>query len=904
MGAGVSGGYPEGREADGVLRDGSTVHLRPVRPDDEEALREFFAGLDQASQAFRFFSGAIDLDGIARMMAGVDYLGRYGLIASRGPGRRPVGHGVYIGIGEGRAEVAFAVVDELQGHGLGTILLAHLAAAAGANGIETFRAEVLPQNHRMIGMFRESGFPVEIAAGPDCLRVEFPTSLSAAAIARFEDRDRIAARAAVARFLKPSSIAVVGASRREGAVGGAVLRNLLESGFPGDVYPVNPAAGSVQGLPAFASVAEVPGEIDLAVLAVKAEATVAVARECAAKGAHSLVVLSAGFGESGPQGAKRERELLAACRETGMRLIGPNCLGILDTRPERGLNVTFAPSAPRAGNVAFATQSGALGLALIEFAATRSLGVSSFASLGNRADITANDLLEFWEEDEGTRLALAYIESFTDPRRFARVARRVGRRKPLIVVKSGRSAAGARAASSHTGALLAASDRTTDALFEQSGVIRAETLAELLDVASLLAGQPLPAGPRVGILTNAGGPAIMCADACDAAGLEVPELPAELRAELASFLASEASTANPVDMIATASAEQYRRAIAALGAWEGIDALIAIFIRPLQTESEEIAAAVQEAAAELEREIPVQAVFMTPAESAAIAATATLPTYLYPEDAARALAKAARYARRRERPQPAPPRLGGLRDAEAASILAEALGAGREWLGAEECLRLLDCYGIAAPEAIVAASPEAAGEAASALSGPLALKAHGPEILHKSELGAVRAGLRGAEEVAAAARQMDAGLAAAGLERASFLVQRMVEDGVELLVGVASDPVFGPVVACGAGGTAVELLGDVSVRVCPLDADDGEEMILSLAIFPMLTGFRGAPPVDLEALAELVLRVGALADAHREIVELDLNPVIATPDGALAVDARVRIAPPRPGRRPWPGTWS
>lgn len=896
--------YPSERETDAVLRDGSTVHLRPVRPDDEAALRTLFAGLDPDSQAFRFFSGAVDLEQVAHTMASVDHKSHYGLLALRGAEHRPLGHGAYVELAEGTAEVAFAVADELQGQGLGTILLAHLAEAASDNGIETFCAEVLPQNHRMIEMFRESGFPVEIDSKPEGLRVEFPTSLSPAALARFEDRDRLAARASAARFLEPSSIAVVGASRHEGAVGGAVLRNLIESGFPGAVYPVNPAADSVQGLPAFAAVAEIPGEVDLAVLAVRAEATSTVARECAAKGVHSLVVLSAGFSESGPDGARRERELLGVCREAGMRLIGPNCLGILDTRPERGLNLTFAPNAPRAGNVAFASQSGALGLALIEFAATRSLGVSSFASLGNRADVTANDLLEFWEEDERTRLALAYIESFTDPRRFARVARRIGRRKPLVVVKSGRSASGARAASSHTGALLAASDRTTDALFEQCGVIRAETLSELLDVASLLSSQPLPAGPRVGIVTNAGGPAIMCADACEAAGLEVPELPEELRAELASFLPPAASLANPVDMIATAGAEQYRRTIGALGAWEGIDALIAIFIRPLQTASEDIAAAVREAAAELPREIPVQGVFMSPAESAAIAASAQLPTYLYPEDAARALAKATRHMRWRERPQSPSVAFEDLRETEVAAILSEALGAKRKWLDSEQCAKLLDCYGVAMPEALVAADPAAAGEAAAELGGPVALKAHGPEILHKSELGAVRTGLQGAEQAAAAAREMDAALANAGVKRSSFLVQRMVADGVELLVGVGSDPVFGPVVACGAGGTAVELLGDVAVRVCPLGANDGEEMIRSLAIFPMLTGFRGQPAVDVEALAELILRVGALAESHREIVELDLNPVIAGPDGALAVDARVRVAQAHPLRRPWPGTWS
>ncbi len=900
----MSRAYPAEREADVVLRDGSTVRLRPVRPGDEAALRELFAGLDPASQAFRFFSGAVDVDRVAETMAGVDYISHYGLLATRGGERSPVGHGVYIELGAGTAEVAFAVADRMQGLGLGTALLAHLAEAAGDNGIETFRAEVLPQNHRMIEMFRQSGFPVEIVGAAEVLRVEFPTSLSPAAIARFEQRDSIAARAAVARFLEPASIAVVGASRRAGSVGDAVMRNLRESGFPGAVYPVNPAADSVQGLPALPRVAAIPAEIDLAVLAVRADAVTAVARECAARGASALVVLSAGFGESGPEGARRERELLDACREAGMRLIGPNCLGILDTRPQRGLNVTFAPNSPRPGNVAFATQSGALGLALIDFAASRALGVSSFASLGNRADVTANDLIEFWEEDDSTRLVLAYIESFTDPRRFARVARRVGRRKPLVVVKSGRSASGARAASSHTGALLAASDRTTDALFEQSGVIRAGTLAELLDVASLLSSQPLPPGPRVGIVTNAGGPAIMCADACEAAGLEVPELPRELREQLAAFLPAEASCANPVDMIATASAAQYRRAIGTLGAWEGVDALIAIFIRPLQTASGDVAAAVEAAAAELPREIPVQAVFMTPAESAEIAAAARLPTYLFPEDAAAALAKVARHARWRERPQPPPATFAEAREAEAAAILAQALAAGRDWLDAGECARLLDCYGVAMPEALFAESPAAAGAAAAELGGRVALKAHGPAILHKSELGAVRAGLRGQKEVAAAAREMDARLGAAGLERDSFLVQRMVEGGVELLVGVASDPVFGPVLAVGAGGTAVELLGDVAVRVCPLSAADGAEMVRSLAIFPLLTGFRGAPPADLEALSKLVLRGGARAAAHPESAELDLNPVIAGPAGALAVDARVRIAPPRPGRRPWPGTWS
>lgn len=895
--------YPAHREVDVVLRDGSTARLRPVRPADEDALRRLLGALDPASAAFRPFPGAVDVAGVAHALADVDFEHRYGVIATRGADREPIGHGVYFVTGDGVANVAFAVAADAQGHGLGTILLAHLADAALEGGVATFVAEVPPQNHRMVEMLRESGFPVEIEASAEGLRFEFPTSLSADAIARFEDRDRLAATAAVAGFLEPRGVIVVGASRHRGTVGGEVLHNLVESGFAGPVLAVNPAATTVQSLPAYPTVADVPEAAELAVLVVRAEAIAGVARECAARGVRSLVVLSAGFAEVGPDGAERERELLAICREAGMRLIGPNCLGILNTAPRSRFNVTFAPLAPPPGNVGFATQSGALGLALIEFASSRGLGVSSFASVGNRADVTGNDLLEFWEQDENTRLALLYIESFTDPRRFARVARRVGKSKPIVALKSGRSSSGARAASSHTGALLASSDSATDALFEQAGVIRAETLAEMLDVASLLSSQPLPAGPRVGIVTNAGGPGIICADACEAAGLEVPSVPEEIRSRLREFLPAEASLGNPVDLIATASAEQYRRAIAVLGEWDGIDALIAIFIRPMLTRAGDVASAIGAALAELPREISVQAAFMSPADHADLAGSLPVPTHLFPEDAVRALGKVARYARWREQPLALAPSFADLRQGEAAAILAEALGDGREWLRPDECERVLACYGIAMPESRTTADPRAAAEAAAGLGGTVALKAHGPRILHKTELGAVRVGLTGREEVEEAAERMDERLSEAGVERESFLVQRMVEGAVEMLLGVGSDPVFGPVLACGAGGTAVELLGDVSARVCPLSATDASEMIRSLAILPVLRGFRGMPPVDLDAVEAAVLRVSALADAHREIVELDVNPLLAGPDGVIAADARVRIASPPP-RRPWPATWS
>ena len=895
--------YPTHLEVDVVLRDGSTVHLRPVSATDEGALLELFEGLGPDSRMFRFFSAATDLKYTARLMADVDYEGRYGLVASRGEDGRLVGHGIYIKTSSGRAEVAFAIADEMQGLGLATLLLAHLAEAAHANGVAVFFAEVLPQNHRMIEVFRESGFPVETSSAPGAIRAEFPTSFSPEAVRHFEERDRLAAAAAVRHFLEPQTVAVIGASRRRGTVGGEIFHNLLESGFDGIVHPVNPATDVVQAVRAYRSVAEVPGEVDLAVVAVPARSALTVARECAAKRVRALTVISAGFAEVGGEGAELQRELVEVCRNAGMRLIGPNCLGVLNMADGSRLNATFAPAAPPPGNVGFVTQSGALGLALIELATDRGLGVSSFASIGNRADISANDFLEYWEGDQATDVALLYIESFSDPRRFARLARRIGREKPIAVVKSGRSVSGERATSSHTGALLSASDVTVDALFEQAGVIRTETLAELLDVASLLGSQPLPLGPRVGIVTNAGGPGIMCADACEAAGLEVPELPEPVREALRGFLAPEASLANPVDLIATATAEQYRRAIATLAEWDGIDALITIFIRPLLTQAEDVAEAVGAALTEMKRPIPVQTVFMSPRDHAAALRAGGAPTHLYPEDAARALGRVMRHVRWRSRPAREPQPLAGARDDEAAAVLANALAAGREWLGMAECARLLDCYGIAMPGWLAAPDSAGAGEAAERLGGRVALKAQGPGILHKTEIGAVRVGLEGRLEVSRAAAEMGEALSAAAVEPDVFIVQSMAEGGVELLVGVVTDPVFGPVLACGAGGMQAEVLKDVSVRVCPLGPDDGGEMIRSLAIFPLLTGFRGGPKADLDALEELLLCLSAMVDSHHEIAELDLNPVVVGAGGALAVDARIRVKEAAP-TRPWPSTWA
>ena len=442
-----------------------------------------------------------------------------------------------------------------------------------------------------------------------------------------------------------------------------------------------------------------------------------------------------------------------------------------------------------------------------------------------------------------------------------------------------------------------------DALFEQAGVTRTDTLADLLDVASLLANQPLPGGPRVAIVTNAGGPGIMCADACEAAGLEIPPLPDGLQGELRSFLAPEAGLGNPVDMIATASAEQYRRAIAAIAGWDGVDSLIVIFVRPLLTQAEDVAAAVREAIDELPREVPVQAVFMSERDHRAMARGGDVPTYLYPEDAARALARVMRHVRWRERPHCDPPAFADIRADEAAAIIADGLGRGAGWLAAPEVMRLMNCYGVTVAEWELAADPVAAGHIADRLHGRVALKATGAQLLHKSELGAVRTGLEGGADVSWAAVEMDEALARAGIEREAFMVQSMVESGVEMIIGVVGDALFGPVVACGAGGVQAELLKDVSARISPVSREDASEMLRSLATYPLLTGYRGATPVDVAALEEAVLRISAMVEAHREIAELDLNPVVATPAGAIAVDARVRVevAPPA---RPWPSAYA
>jgi acyl-CoA synthetase (NDP forming) len=634
------------------------------------------------------------------------------------------------------------------------------------------------------------------------------------------------------------------------------------------------------------------------VVAVPAAGVVAVARDCAAAGVRALLVISSDFAESGAAGARRQRELLDVCRGAGIRLVGPNCLGVLNTAPQVRLNATFAPAVSVPGHVGFMSQSGGLGIAIIEAAGRLGLGLSSFVSVGNKADLSGNDFLQYWEQDPGTELALLYLESFGNPRKFARIARRVASRKPIIAVKSGRSAAGARATSSHTGAMLSASDVSVDALFEQAGVIRTNTMHELFDVAALLAAQPVPRGDRVAIVTNGGGPGILCADACQGHGLDIAELSPGVRARLGDFLPASASLANPVDMIASASADDYRRALQTLIDTDACDAIIAIFVPPLVTEARDVATAIREVS-EASSKVAIASVFMVSegAPPELRSDGVRVPCYQFPEDAARAMALAIRHGRWCAREPGHVPELPAARRVEAAAIISRELASGSGWLSPSRVAQLLECYGLPLIETKVVGNAAQAVAAAAEMSSPVALKAIATGLIHKTDAGGVRLGLRSARAVHAGAAEIEQAVTRAGHTLDGLIIQPMAPEGVELIVGVVNDHSFGPVLACGAGGTTAELIQDVAVRITPLTDVDAREMIRSLRTFPLLDGYRGAPRCNVAAIEDVLLRISAMVEAHPEIVELDCNPLIVTSERALIVDARIRVettTPPAP----------
>ena len=672
---------------------------------------------------------------------------------------------------------------------------------------------------------------------------------------------------------------MIGAGRRRGAVGAEIFHNLAAGGFTGRAVPVNPYAEAVEGVTAYQSLRDVPGDIDLAVIAVPAAAVPGVIDDCIAKPVGAIVVISAGFAETGDEGRAREQALRDRVRSAGIRLVGPNCMGVVNTDPAFHLNASFSPVFPPAGQIAFSSQSGALGLAILEQAQELNLGLSTFASVGNKADVSANDLLEYWETDPRTRVILLYLESFGNPKRFREIARRVTRQKPIVAVKAGRSASGARAACSHTGALTA-SDTIVDALFRESGVIRTETLEELFDVAALVAHQPLPAGKRVGILTNAGGPGILAADACEGFGLTVPPLGETTVAALREFLPGSASAANPVDMLATASAEDYRRAIPLLLRDDSIDSLLTIFIPPLVTNPVDVAGAITDCARHSIK--PVLATFF--GASGVPQILSPVPCYTFPESAARALAHAASYAAERTAPLGTRPTFHDIDRSAARAIVEQTRSTGGGWLSPLGCEALLQACGIPTAGTHVVGSAGDACSVARDIGYPVVLKGSGPGILHKTEARAVHTSLVDESAVRDAYRSLSR-----NPEVLQVLVQPMVR-GVEMFVGASFDDKFGHAIVCGSGGTLVELLRDASCRLAPLTDATAREMLDEIRGIALLRGYRGAPIADEGSLRDVVLRVSALLELCPEVVELDLNPVMVSATGATAVDARIRIS--------------
>jgi acetyl coenzyme A synthetase (ADP forming)-like protein len=869
---------------DVMLRDGRSLRLRPPRREDADALLDFFSGLSPRSLYLRFHGMPSIRPELVERVLEPDWTERGALLGTfaEDGDEHVVAVASYERLRDPTvAEAAFSVADEYQRHGIGTRLLEQLARRAAAVGIESFLAEVLADNRDMLGVFEAVGFETsrELAGGE--VEVRFPISATERFEERVAERDHVAVAASLRPFFEPDTVAVIGASRRRGSIGGELFRNILEADFQGAAYPVNRDGEPVAGVRGYASVEEIPDDVDLAVISLPAVAVLDAAEAALRKGVRALIVISAGFAEVGSEGAERQEKLLALVRAHGARLIGPNCLGI--AVPGRGLNATFAARAAAPGNIGFSSQSGALGLALLEAAEARGLGLSAFVSIGNKADVSSNDLLEWWEDDDRTEAILLYVESFGNPRRFGRLARRIARRKPILALKSGTSASGQRAASSHTAAL-AGSEAAVDALFHQAGVIRAQTLEELIDVATLLSTQPRLAGRSVALLTNAGGLGILAADACDAVGLVLADFAPETETALRELLPAEASVANPVDMLGGATAKTYEAALPLLLADPHVDAAIVLFVPAVSATADEVAAAIDRAAGASDADKPVLAVVMTAqgVPERLRSGSGRVAPFTYPESAARALGRAADRADWLRRPQGTVPELAGIDRTAAEAVVERALGAADDlWLDPADARELLLAYGIPLVPERVAPTVDEAVAAARGLGFPAVVKTAAPGA-HKTETGGIALDLGTEEAVREAAERIGV----------PVIVQPMLSAGAELLVGVVEDPTFGPLVAFGPGGVLAELIGEASFRIAPLTDADARELVTSGKAGRLVAGFRGAPPADEDALVDLVLRLAHLGEDLHALAELDLNPVLGLPDGCVAVDARVRVRRP------------
>ena len=830
--------------------------------------------------------------------------------------------------------MAFAVADDMHGRGIASLLLEHLVWQARQRGLRAFTAETLAENSAMLRVFADVGLPAKRRISGGVVELTFPLPDGEdnyrldnylATVASKESRADVAS---LRPLLQPRSVAVVGPSRRRGTVGRSVLRNIVTGGFTGPVYAVNPHARTIEGVPCVASVSDLPGPVDLAVIAVPPSALPEVAAQCGRNGVRALVVITAALGAAGA-------DLLAICRQYGMRLVGPNCFGII--MPWIGLDATFAADHPLPGVAGVVVQSGGVGIALLEQMSRLGIGVSSFASVGDKYDVSPNNLLTWWAQDEVTQIGVLFVESFGNPRKFAGTARRVAQRMPVLTVIGARSPAGHRAAS-HT-AVAATPLATQEALFEQAGIVATTSLGELIDTAALLACQPLPAGNRVAIISNTGGAAALAADACSDHGLQVVQLGAATRRKLRRLLPPRAVVTGPVDTSLEATTDAFRACLEEVAAADGVDAMLAVVV---PTAISDLSAAAAEAViskplavAMLDRAETVQRLRRLPVaqppagrradtrpargltvvdaaaadeEAAAIidkeetaaaiideaaAAVTGVPAYADTESAARALGHAARYQAWRSRPRGKIPELSGLRTADARALITGFLAGSPAggWMPEAKAAELLSCYGVPLAVTMSAASEQEAVEAAAKLGGRVVLKAEAEGSVHRADAGDVTLDRRTPEEVAEGYRALTADF---GSRLKRVLVQPMLTGGFEVLIGVVQEPVFGPLVVFGSGGAPGDALGKHVTRLTPLTDADADEMIHAARAAPRLFGALGAPPVDTAALADALLRVSRLADDLPEVSELDLNPVVAREDGAYCVDVRVQITPAEP----------
>jgi acyl-CoA synthetase (NDP forming)/L-amino acid N-acyltransferase YncA len=872
---------------DALAADGGIVTIRPVQSGDRKALAGLYGDASPDSLRLRFFGQP----STAALAAEVDRLCRpetdqhLAMLAEEAGKLVGVASCERTSRADRRAEFSVFVAEHHRNRGIGTLLLEHLGARANTRGITQLIGEVLPANMQMLRVARDLSAHAWSRFDDGIVDVGLGTTDDDAAQLAVDGRERAAERASLRAVLAPTSVAVVGAGRRPGGVGRETLLAVRDYGFTGQLYAINRTGEAVDGIPAYCSVRDLPAPVELLVVAVPADRVSDVLADAGAAGVRGAVVLSSGFGEDGPAGRQRQRGLVRLARSHGIRLVGPNCLGVVNTDPLVRLNASFAPAAPPAGGLAIASQSGAVAIALLDNAIRSGCGVSTFVSLGNKADVSGNDLIAYWYDDPSTRAVALYLESFGNPRKFARTVRALSRRKPVLAVKSGRSGAGQRAGASHTAAA-AAPAATVDALFAQAGVVRADSLGDLLDAARMLTDQPLPTGDRLAIVGNAGGLNVLAADAAEPGGLRVPSLSPPVRERLAQLMPGAASTDNPLDLGAGASPAAFAGAAAAIAESGEVDALLQVVIATRANDPAAILAGLSRVTDE-HPDLTAAVVLVGADDPPPTIGKRGVPVFALPERAVAALTHASSYAAWRRQPLGRRPELTGIDASLGRSAVRAALDCGGGWLTYDQSAEILAAYGIPVVRTATVADETGAVAAAESARYPVVLKSADPELVHKSDTGGVQLDLADADAVRRAFRLVrDAGRPGAGV-----LVQHQMSAPVELVAGLVHDPLFGSVVMVGLGGVQTDLLGDRALRLVPMTDLDAGRMWRSLRAAALLTGYRGTPPVDTAALEDLLLRLGRLAEDLPEVAELDLNPVLAGPDGVVAVDAKLRLAP-------------